>query len=218
VGMMPTNEPNGATRDGPPTGGVFLDFGMGTAEEPRPWPDADTIVEAVVRRLIDPATSVGSGREDPASALPVIERGEVRIVPLAEIHDPLPGQDGPDDFPARASTLWMRTRSALEYRFGMPVGVDLQDGANPYLRELARTGVQVAHCWILDARALLLVAEGPPPPAPTNRLALHVVPSGWVSTRRPARRIPAVDLSWDWPDASGAAAPEDRRSGDRASG
>ncbi|WP_406247054.1 hypothetical protein ACI7YT_16595 [Microbacterium sp. M] len=98
----------------------------------------------------------------------------------------------------------MSVRSACEFRQGMQIGVDLRSEAprNPYAKELARTGVRRADWWAFGGFAAVLAVYGEPLPAPVSKIALHVVPVGWVSARRPtaAKKMPALDLSWSWAD------------------
>jgi hypothetical protein len=48
----------------------------------------------------------------------------------------------------------------------------------------------------------VLVYYGAPSPAPKARMALHILPVGWVSARRPtpAKKMPTLDLEWGWSD------------------
>lgn len=58
----------------------------------------------------------------------------------------------------------------------------------------------------LGPRAVVLVAYGDPLPAPMTLEGLHVVPAGWVSARRPVKKIPQIDLAWSWKDVIDLAA------------
>ncbi len=126
--------------------------------------------------------------------LPVLIRDEARIVPLAW----RPPEAASEVFPATANEIWTAVRSACEHRHGsgLSVGLEQDPPRNAYIRELARTGVRRADWWASEQSALVLVVHGEPVPAPLTASALHLVPLGWVSDRRPARRVPPTDLAW----------------------
>ncbi|MFB7251419.1 hypothetical protein [Microbacterium sp. NPDC056234] len=165
----------------------------------------DGIVEAVETRLLGGTQQAERRDHWLIDGVPVLSRGEAWIVPLSwePVRDG--GRAAPDDvLRGRAHDLWMSVRSACEFRQGMQIGVDLRSESprNPYAKELARTGVRRADWWAFGGFAAVLAVYGEPLPAPVSKVALHVVPVGWVSARRPtaAKKMPALDLSWSWAD------------------
>lgn len=164
-----------------------------------------TIVELVAARLRDRVTAgTGRGEDRLADGIPILRRGPVRIVPLFSA----PSSPDVDErtrhtLDHRASDLGQQIMSACWYSYGDPLSVDLEAPARGgYAAELVRTGAREASWWADDTSALVLVHYGEPSPAPKTRMALHVVPLGWVSERRPTptKKIPPLDLTWSWED------------------
>jgi len=155
---------------------------------------ADRIVDAIEAQLVDARADEPEGELIPGT--PLLRRGDVSIVPLS--WEPPAGDPTRAAVRERASELWRGIRSACEYRHGAAQGVEVADAAHadPYRRELARHGVRRADWWGSDDRAIVLVVHGEPIPTPASASAVHVVPLGWLSTTRPTRRIPSVDLTW----------------------
>ena len=58
------------------------------------------------------------------------------------------------------------------------------------------TGLRRLYVCLTRAVTSLIVVHGEPLPAPASASAVHIVPPGWLSTTRPTRRIPPVDLTW----------------------
>lgn len=166
------------------------------------------IVAAIESRLTRPMVP-GAGRDLWLTrAVPALSRGSAWIVPLAWVPD-RPDHADPA-LRSRVTELWAAVRAACEYRHGAPIGIDVEgvDAARrPYPHELARTGARRADWWEAGDWAIVLVVYGEPIPAPISRMAVHVVPIGWVSERRstPAKRMPTLDLAWSWADVVAAA-------------
>lgn len=160
----------------------------------------EEIVAAIESRLTRPVTSGGGGDDWLTSEVPVLSRGSAWIVPLAWI----PPRDD-QTLRTRATELWTAIRSACEYRHGPQIAIELEDAGaarTPYAIELVRTGARRADWWQAADAAIVLVVYGDPLPAPVARMAVHVVPIGWVSQRRPtaAKKMPPLDLTWSWAD------------------
>ncbi|WP_194421441.1 hypothetical protein [Microbacterium abyssi] len=142
--------------------------------------------------------------------VPVLARSDSWIVPLAWVPE-LPGDAAAPRrqmLRSRVGDLWTSVRSACEYRHGSQIGIGLEsaaDGKNRYVSELVRTGVRRADWWAFGEWAVVLVVHGEPVPAPVSQMAVHVVPIGWVSERRAAKRVPEIDLGWSWSDVVGLA-------------
>lgn len=161
------------------------------------------IVAAIESRLADPSASIGGSDQWLTDDVPVLCRGSAWIVPLAWVPDHPEGDD--QVLRSRVNELWAAVRAACEYRHGAQIGIDL-DGSNasgtPYAAELIRTGARRADWWESEGSAIVLVVYGDPIPAPVRLMAVHVVPIGWVSQRRPtaAKKMPTLDLAWSWTD------------------
>ncbi|OAH50757.1 hypothetical protein [Microbacterium oleivorans] len=155
---------------------------------------AGRIVDEIEARLVDARGDEPDGELIPGT--PLLRRGEVSIVPLS--WEPPTSDEIRAAVRERASELWRGIRSACEYRHGVALAVEPGDGAPPnaYVRALQRHGVRRADWWGSDDRAIVLVVHGEPLPAPASASAVHIVPLGWLSTTRPTRRIPPVDLTW----------------------
>ncbi len=162
------------------------------------------IVEEIEARLVDARGDEPDGELIPGT--PLLRRGDVSIVPLS--WEPPASDEIRAAVRERASELWRSIRSACEYRHGAALAVEQGDApSNAYVRALKRHGVRRADWWGSGDRAIVLVVHGEPLPAPASASAVHIVPLGWLSTTRPTRRIPPVDLTWS--PATGA------RGGDR---
>lgn len=157
----------------------------------------ERIVGAAEELLVRPAAELEEGELLPG--VPVIRRGEAWIIPLS--WQP-PAASAPGSaLRRRSEDLRSSIRSACEFRYGFGIVADLEKAppANPYLRELRRQGARFAGWWATEGKALVLVVHGAPVPEPVSAAALHVVPLGWVSDARPARRVPEVDVGWSGP-------------------
>ncbi|MCO7203179.1 hypothetical protein NH287_06655 [Microbacterium sp. CnD16-F] len=174
-----------------------------------PWLTGHVIDAAVVRSDDGEGALVRGGRivdeiearlvDEPDGELipgtPLLRRGDVSIVPLS--WEPPASDEIRAAVRERASELWRSIRSACEYRHGAALAVEQGDApSNAYVRALERHGVRRADWWGSGDRAIVLVVHGEPLPAPASASAVHIVPLGWLSTTRPTRRIPPVDLTW----------------------
>ncbi|MEJ1089075.1 hypothetical protein WDU99_12200 [Microbacterium sp. Mu-80] len=178
--------------------------------------DGDTLITSG-EAIIDSVESRLSAASAPpnqnwwlSADVPVLSRGEAWIVPLFWLPPTadrdLPGVRLLDE---RGSELGQSIMSACWYRQGDPLNVELDQvaqKANPYAAVLAQTGAKNAVWWAFDQFAVVLVHYAEPH-ASKSKMALHVVPVGWVSSRRPtkAKKMPVLDLSWSWADVVGFA-------------
>lgn len=173
----------------------------------------DGIIGAIESRLTDGSSAPERRDQWLADGVPVLSRGDAWIIPLSW----QPASSEADSaerqiLSGRANELWMAVRSACWYRHGDTVGIDLssEDGErNRYVAELLRTGARRAGWWEFGDRAVVLVVYGEPLPAPPTLMAVHVVPVGWVSENRPAKKIPPTDLGWSWTDVVALAGADD---------
>lgn len=164
------------------------------------------IVEAATTKLIGSVPAASRRDRWLTHDVPVLSRGPAWIIPL--FWSP-PGSDLGEQhrqmLDSRASELGQSIMSACWYDRGDPSAVKLvaeAEGGRGYTTELVRTGAKNASWWGFGDEALVLVHYGEPSPAPKTRMALHVVPVGWVSERRPTppKKMPALDLEWSWAD------------------
>lgn len=170
------------------------------------------IIELVQAQLLQRTSAAERHDRWLAPGVPALSRGDAWIVPLfwsapsADIAEPERKQ-----LDTRASELGQDIMSACWYVHGDPISVDfegLTEHDRGYGAELVRTGAKSASWWQFDNVAVVLVYYGEPSPAPKTRMALQVVPLGWVSTRRPtpAKKMSQLNLAWSWADAVAFAA------------
>ena len=145
-----------------------------------------------------------------AGGIPLIDRGDVVIVPL--VWNP-PEPSGSDEEREaalqRASGLWRGVRSACAYRHGNEIAVPLlprSADSDGYTRALVESGARSAVWWLFGQYAVVMVVAGEPLPAPLTHLSLHIVRA---DTSVPGAIAPIVehdvDVSWTWDDVVAAA-------------
>lgn len=162
----------------------------------------EAVVRAIDARLTTPGLTLERNNQWLVDNVPLLSRGEAWIVPLSW-EPPQPDRNVVERqrLSDRANELWIDIRSSCSYRQGNQITIDLS--AEPgqrgrYASELVRTGVRRANWWEFGQCAVVLVVHGESLPAPKSMIAVHVVPISWVSTRRPAKKIPRLDLGWSW--------------------
>lgn len=143
---------------------------------------------------------VAGGR--PVTAVPVIERGVARIIPLA-VQAPRSSGRAPREERRRTTAQHDDIRDACEHRHGQAISLDLDTrGASAtaaYARGLRGAGATAAEYWVArGGHALVLVTAGDDT-AGDLRLSLHLVPEEWVGSGKGL--APAVeDLRWSIAD------------------
>ncbi|WP_439591916.1 hypothetical protein [Microbacterium sp.] len=137
-----------------------------------------------------------------APELPVLVRGEARILPLGWLGDLDSAERGvtAEEIAAFASQVqdagmhWAgpwRVLSLAEER---------ADSIGSYIAALRDAGATDVDCWTLsDAMGLALVRAGAEDEG-TRSLALHIVPAGWVSEPRAGKPVRGIDVGWSWAD------------------
>ncbi|WP_342001299.1 hypothetical protein MRBLWH7_001772 [Microbacterium sp. LWH7-1.2] len=165
------------------------------------------IVEAAMAKLIGSVPTASRRDRWLMQHVPVLSRGPAWIIPLfwSPPESDL-GEEHRQTLDDRGSELGQSIMSACWYHRGDPSAVELvgeAESGRGYTAELVRTGAKNASWWSLGDEALVLVYYGEPSRARKTRMALQVVPVGWVSERRPTppKKMPALDLEWDWADA-----------------
>lgn len=137
--------------------------------------------------------------------VPVLSRADAWIIPLFFVPEASTlDEAGRQLLDSRASELGQSIMSACRYEHGEPLSVDFDrhDGPAVYAAELARTGATDGAWWAVGDFAIVLVYYRAHVGAPKQRMALHVVPVGWVSVHHPtkAKKMPNLDLAWNWAD------------------
>lgn len=171
--------------------------------------DGEAIVAAIEAQL-----TARTARPEPRDQwllpmVPVLRRGSVWIVPLAweptDAAADTAAVDSVDTLASRATDLRSSVRSACWYRAGEAIGVDLapDSALRPYAAELVRIGARTAFWWDFDDSAVVVVVSG----RDQSLTAIHVVPLGWVSERKPSKKVPPMDLTWSWADVVALAHP-----------
>lgn len=126
-------------------------------------------------------------------AIPVLVRGTARILPLVA------------GSPSRVTDLAQELRDACEYRAGRGIRLNLQqrgsDSVASYLAALRLAGMASAEYWEFDSGHGVVLARAGDPAS----LAVHVVPSSWVTERRAEAAIPGIELTWTLADCKNGA-------------
>lgn len=132
-------------------------------------------------------------------AVPVLVRGDARIVPLAEWHSA--------GTPAGAEELWHSLSAACLYRAGNWSLLDLDAAIGDYTAALRAVGATRVRYWIYQGGVgVALVRAGDESTEATASLALHLVPDGWVFHRSPGPSQDVPDLRWSWGDVDALSA------------
>jgi len=134
---------------------------------------------------------------------PILVRGEARILPLAWRGGEGAGHGAgvtPEEISAFASQMqaagmhWAGNWRVLD------LAADRSDSIGSYTEALRSAGATRADCWTYsDRTGIALVWSGAEEEAPVS-LALHVVPSAWVSEPRATKAVRGIDLRWSWAD------------------
>lgn len=168
-----------------------------------------TILPEEARRVLVSAFAAPAGAVEATDdgliegAVPVLVRGDARIVPLAEWHSA--------GTPADAEELWHSLSAACQYRAGnwslLDLDAERDDAIGDYTAALRAVGATRVRYWIYpDGVGVALVRAGDGSPEATLSLALHLVPDGWVFHRSPGPSQDVPDLRWSWGDVNALSA------------
>lgn len=136
-----------------------------------------------------------------APGVPVLVRGEARILPLA--WHGAPGTYNPYADASQIKSFALHVQGAAVHRAGPWSQMELSatsGSIGSYAGALRVAAATRVDCWLYsDETAVVMVwagveAEG------TASLAVHVVPAAWVSERLNAESVEGVDVRWDWTD------------------
>lgn len=154
--------------------------------------------------VLDAVTALTRLEPVPA-AVPVVERGAARIVPVT-VQGASPQGSGRDvvEERRRVADRAAGLADAVEYAAGRPIELSL-DGAGhtpvaAYAAALRAAGARDARWWVLNDIGVVLVRSGDAD-AGGLALAVHLVPARWLSGRgaTTSGRTP-VDLRWSRTD------------------
>lgn len=187
--------------------------------------DAEPIVSDIEFMLRAPGRSGPARTGAVAGGVPILDRGEVVIIPLAWAPDlaaGAAGMAGPTERQAQLQRSINALASSVDSSFGhrnpFSRGIALpprDDEPNRYADALVAAGARRADWWWFGDHAVVLVVQGRPIPAPISHLSLHIVRA---STETPLDVAPVidgdVDLSWSWSDVVAAATSSRAAGGD----
>lgn len=150
-------------------------------------------------------SSIGDADEDGwlAPNVPVLVRGEVKILPLAWWGAPDHGYN-PYAEPAQIRSFASHVQGAALHRAGpwseMDLAADSDDSIGSYRAALRDAGVTRADCWAYsDSLGVVMVWSGDEAEG-TRSLALHIVPADWVLDRLARDPVDGIDVHWSWAD------------------
>ncbi|MGF6823675.1 hypothetical protein M2317_002595 [Microbacterium sp. ZKA21] len=173
-----------------------------------------------VRRADGPWEDALSIAEDgwlPPS-VPVLVRGDARILPLAWLGDPQSGSRGvtAEEIAEFATQMegsgyyWARSGSTLaeldEHR---------GDSIASYARALGQAAATKATFWTVSTTVGIGLVRAGDEETGTASLALHIVPASWVSETRATKPVRGIDIGWSWSEVVDL---HKARVGDEASG
>lgn len=136
-----------------------------------------------------------------AGGIPVLVRGQIRIVPLATWTSPEPSPHAQD--------LWRALTAACVNRAGnwslLDLDAERDDAIGAYAEALRAVAASRVRYWIYSGKvAVALVRADGDGTSASSSLALHVVPEGWLFHRAPTAAPPhAIDVRWSWQDVVG---------------
>ena len=164
-------------------------------------------VPALDRGVMDAVDAMLAG-EPTRRDIPVLQRGSARLLPLALEADPTSTGRDPHEEEGRMRVVADAIRGACEYREGQAITFDLNqrgtDRVGSYASALRRANATAAQYWIYrDGHGLVLAWTGDAAKG-TRALALHVVPAGWVTSRRGKPAIDHIDVAWSAKDVARA--------------
>lgn len=150
--------------------------------------------------------------------IPVLVRGELRIIPLAWWGANDRG-DNPDAAPGEIARFANRVLDAGMYANGPWRQIDLSaepaDSLGSYAAALRASGASRADRFVsVPDRLGLAVVWAGDQAAGSRSLAVHVVPPSWVFERDAGGPVDGIDARWSWADVvalHGSAQPESRR-------
>lgn len=139
-----------------------------------------------------------------APEIPILVRGEVRILPLAWWGAPDRGYN-PYAEPAEITKFARRVLDSCMYAAGPWVQLDLSsdpsDSMGSYAAALRASGATQADrfVYVQDHLGVVVVRAGEEE-AGTRSLAVHVVPESWVFERAAHEPVDGIDVTWSWSD------------------
>jgi hypothetical protein len=136
-----------------------------------------------------------------SSCSPVLVRGQMRILPLAWAGDGTGASQ--QEIAALASKIqsagmhwagnWRTLDDLKQYR---------GDSIRSYLSALAASGATRVNSWTYTAAIGLALVWTGGAAGEVASLALHVVPSSWVSERHARKAVRGIDARWSWAEVA----------------
>lgn len=157
-----------------------------------------------------PAGVLGATRDGWAEPnVPVLVRGQVKIVPLAWWGAEDQGYN-PYAEPKQIASFASHIQGAALHRAGpwseMDLQTDSDDSVGSYRNALRESGATRADCWAYsDELGIALVWAGTEADG-TRSLALHIIPASWGINRFAIDTVDGIDLTWSWTDVVDLAA------------
>lgn len=145
-----------------------------------------------------------------AGGIPILDRGEVVIIPLAWAPDVPAGSPEEQEMLQKGiNELASRVDSSCGHRNPHRQRIQLPpfpDAPNRYADALVAAVVRRADWWWIGEYAVVLAVQGHPIPAPMTSLSLHIVRASTWTPRDVEPYVEGeVDLAWSWPDVVAAA-------------
>ncbi|WP_309066647.1 hypothetical protein [Microbacterium sp.] len=152
---------------------------------------------------LPPGATEASGDGWLAPDVPVLVRGDVRILPLAWRGDPSSGYN-PYAEPGQLKAFASRMQDAGMHRAGPWAVMDLSerraDSIGSYTEALRSSGATKANRWVFPEGVGVALVWAGDEAAGDWSLAVHVVPASWVSERLVAGPVEGIDVTWSWAD------------------
>lgn len=135
-----------------------------------------------------------------APGIPILVRGEAKILPLAWWGDA--AVYNPYAEPAHIAAFASHVQGAALHRAGpwtlLDLSADRPDGIGSYTAALRGAGATRVECWVYSsAIGVALVWAGAQDTCDAS-LAVHVIPAGWVSERHAGPSAAGIDVRWSW--------------------
>lgn len=177
-------------------------FGTSALEQGALLP-ADARDLIVRSQAVPPGATDAAGDGWLATNVPVLVRGQARIIPLAWWGAADHGYN-PYAEPAQITSFASHVQGAALHRAGpwseMDLSADSDDSIGSYRAALRDAGATRADCWAYsDSLGVALVWAGSEAEG-TRSLGLHLVPAGWVLSRLVGDPVDDVDVGWSWAD------------------
>lgn len=135
--------------------------------------------------------------------IPVLVRGEARIIPLAWWGEPGRGYN-PYAEPKQIDAFASRVQGAGLHQAGPWTLMDLTaaqpDSIGSYVQSLRAAGASKADAWVYPGDVGVVLVWAGTEEDGNRSLALHLTPVSWVFARGAGGPVPGIDVQWSWHD------------------